>query len=297
MKTLDVQHGIQLKSILFLTDFSEPSRRAEKYAAILAKTYGAKLTVLHAFLPTANAEMPPNTWYGVEEAARLRGDEYRKELDAAFRGLNANVIIKEGLLWPEVTTTIKKEKVDLIVMGTHGRTGVKQFFLGSVAEEIFRNAECPVLTVGPAVPGDSDPASQFARILYPTNLGEEAKIAAAYAMSLAQEHQAYVTLLHVIAEAKTGELVEPHDVSAADEAELRELIPADAEAWCVPDVIVQRGRPAEKILDVAARRKAQLIVMGVHKESGFPGAATHLPISVVHEVVCKAHGPVLTVPV
>ena len=295
MKTLDIQHGIQLKSILFLTDFSEPAKRAGKYAAALAKTYGARLNVLHVFLPTTNANAPVASWYGVEEATRLRSEEYKKELRAEFQTLNPNIIIREGLLWPEVTATVKKENIDLIVVGTHGRTGVKQFFLGSVAEEIFRSAECPVLTVGPAISSTEEPPSQFSRILYPTDFGEGTKMATAYALSLAQEHQAYVTLLHVIAEPKTGEFVEPHDVSAADEAELRKLIPVEAEKWCVPEVLVERGRPAEKILDVAARRRAQLIVMGVRKQSGFPGAATHLPISVAHEVVSKAHCPVLTV--
>ncbi len=295
MKTLDVQHGIQVKNILFLTDFSQPSTTAAEYARALAKTYGAKVISLYVQPPMVNPMTPPAGWYGLEEAARLRNEEHRKELETAFLGVSLQILIRDGDLWSNVTTTVEKENIDLIVMGTHGRTGVKQFFLGSVAEEIFRQAECPVLLVGPAVSDAAEAPAQFTRILYPTNFGEEAKVAAAYAVSLAQEQQAYLTMLHVIEEPKVGELVKAHDVSAADEAALRKLVPADAEKWCVPDFIIERGRPAEKILDVAGRRKAQLIIMGVRKESGFPGAATHLPIAVAHEVVSKARCPVLTV--
>jgi len=76
---------------------------------------------------------------------------------------------------------------------------------------------------------------------------------------------------------------------------LHNLVPAEAELWCVPEYVVEHGTAAEKILEVAAREKAELIVLGIRQPSGFPGAATHLPIAITHKVVSQAACPVLTV--
>ncbi len=296
MKTLDIQHGIQLKSMLYLTDFSKPAKAAAESARALAKAYGAKLTVLNVYPPTVSVEGASPEWYGLQKTIDARNEENRKEVEVAFRGFKPKVIIEEGLLWPTLKATLKKEDVDLIVMGTHGRTGVSQFFLGSVAEEVLRYAECAAFMIGPRIPEGADALGEFARILYPTNFSLDAKKAAAYALSLAQEDRAHITLLHVIAERKPGELVGATELSEGDQALLRKLVPPEAENWCATDVVVECGDPGERILDVAARRRAQLIVMGIHKPHGFPGAATHLPVSVVHEVISKARCPVLSVP-
>ena len=295
MKALEVRHGVQLKKILFLTDFSEAANAAAPYAIGLAKTYGAKILALHMRPPAVNPMTPPASWYGTEEAAETQAGEERRELEAMFMGLSPKIIVKEGDLHGHIDAIVAEENVDLIVMGTHGRSGIKRFFLGSVAEEVFRRADCPVLTVGPhAGRGITIPA-EFTRILFATTNTTEAKPALNYALSLAQENQAHITLLHVIAEPGAGTLVQPDDLIDATEASLRKLVPSEAESWCVPDFLVECGDAAKKILDVAAHRKANLIVMGVHKPHGFPGAATHLPIAVAHEVVAKAQCPVLTV--
>jgi nucleotide-binding universal stress UspA family protein len=289
-----IQDGIQMKNILFLTDFSETADRAGDYAGALAKSYGAKLFALHVQPPAVNAMAPPASWYNLEEAAEIQKAANKKELEAAFQGLNPRVLIKEGDLWAHVAAVVEKEKIDLIVMGTHGRSGVRRFFLGSIAEAMFRSAECPVLTVGPHATEQQKIPAAFTRILFATDFGEASNAAARYAMSLAQEHQAHVTLLHIIAEPKTCDLVQARE-AASDENLLRNLVPPEAEPWCVPEFLVERGDAAEKILDVAARRKADLIVMGARKEKGFVGASSHLPIGVAHEVVSEAQCPVLIV--
>lgn len=294
-RTAAIQHGIQLKNILFLTDFSETANRAGQYAGALAKTYSARLVALHVQPPVVNPMTPPASWYNLEEVAETQQAANKKELEAAFQGLNPRVFIKEGDLWAHVAAIVEKENIDLIVMGTHGRSGVRRFFLGSIAEAMFRNAECPVLTVGPRAKGQKEVPVELRQIVYATDFSEAGNAAAPYAMSLAQEHQAHVTLLHVIAEPKAGELVQAHEVEASDENLLRNLVPPEADQWCAPEFLIERGDAAEKILDVAARRKADLIVLGVRKEKGFPGAATHLPIATAHAVVSKAECPVLTI--
>ena len=87
----------------------------------------------------------------------------------------------------------------------------------------------------------------------------------------------------------------PTDLDTASERRLRELVPDEAKLWCVPDFIVEVGVPSQKILDVATRRKSELIVLGVRRPSGVPGAATHLPIATAHKIVSHATCPVLTV--
>lgn len=295
MKALEVENAVAFKNILFLTDFSKTANNAAEYAAALAKEYGAKLHAMHVGPPVVSPMMAPASWYDIEEVAAARKEELRKEMEASFPGLKPDLIVEEGDIWTHVTGAIKKHAIDLMVMGTHGRGGARRLLLGSVAEEIFRNAECPVLTVGPHVPEEIRPCAEFTRILFAKDFKKPINKASAFAVGLAQEYQARITFLHVIREPKTGELVQPHDLETACRAMLQNLLPEDAEHWCVPDFVVEEGEPAERILEVAARRKAQLIVMGVHKEQGVPGAATHLPISVVHEVVAKAPCPVLTI--
>ena len=181
------------------------------------------------------------------------------------------------------------------MLGTRGRSGVAKFFLGSVAEEIFRQAPCPVLTVGPFTPGGPAWGGAITEIVYATDFSPESVAAAAHAISLAQEFQARLTLMHVIANEAPGDLLLPGELVKATEQHLRNLVPPEAELWCEPRFVVEQGSPAEKILEVAKHHSADLIVLGMHKPSGFPGADTHLPIAIAHKVISRAPCPVLTV--
>jgi nucleotide-binding universal stress UspA family protein len=164
--------------------------------------------------------------------------------------------------------------------------------LGSVAEEIFRTVPCPVLTVGPHCQADR---ANIREILFATDFASEASAAAAYAVSLAQEFQARLTMLHVVPEPKPGDLVIWSEVRDSSKQLLRKLVPDEAEAWCKPEYFVERGDPAERILDLANLREVDLIVLGAQPERGVPGAATHLPIATAHKIVAHAKSPVLTV--
>jgi nucleotide-binding universal stress UspA family protein len=294
MKTLDARARIQLTNILFLTDFSPAADAAIPYAADLAKRFGASLYALHVQTPIINPMTEPATWAALEKAAEAETKMQRETLLKSFSDLQPKVLIEEGGLWSTLVSVVEQNKIDLIVLGTRGRSGVGKFFLGSVAEEIFRRAPCAVMTVGPRATGESAWRGKISEIVYATDFSTESVAAASYAISLAQELQANLTLLHVI----TDEEMEPlHSRELVKSAEhlLRNLIPSAADLWCEPRFAVAQGSPAEKILEVANRRKADLIVLGVHRPSGFPGAATHLPIAIAHKVVSHAACPVLTV--
>ncbi len=198
----------------------------------------------------------------------------------------------EGNIWEVVSGLIKEKEIDLVVLGTRGRTGLGRAILGSVAEQILRQAPCPVLTVGPHVNLWSDEYAKMREILYATDLTADYPTAAPYAISLAQENQAHLVLLNVIEDAKAGDLVDSPEVVDLKERKLQQLVTEQAGLWCDPTYIVEQGPAAEKILDVAKRRHTDLIVMGARAAKGL---ATHLNIGTVHNVVSQATCPVLTV--
>jgi nucleotide-binding universal stress UspA family protein len=295
MKTLETRSRIEVKNVLFLTDFSTAAGAAIPYAAAIAKRFGAKLYAMHVQTPVVNPMTEPATWAVLEKAAAVETKKQRETLLLSFTGMQPEVIIEEGSLWQTLKAVVEKNKIDLIVLGTRGRTGVKKFFLGSVAEEILRMAPCAVLTVGPWAEEELPRSGRFTEILYATDFNPQSAAAAAYAVSLAQEFQAHLTLLHVIKNAEAGDLLRPEELVRSSAQLLRNLITPEAELWCEPRFAVEQGAPAEKIIEVAKQRKADLIVLGVNRLSGFPGAATHLPVATAHKIVSQATCPVLTV--
>jgi len=295
MKTLDAKTRIQLNNILFATDFSPAGAAALPYAASLAKHFGANLFALHVRTPVINPMTPPSGWPALEKAAEEEERERRESLRNSIPGVPITILIEEGNIFANLRAVMQRKAIDLLVIGTRGRSGIGKLLLGSAAEEIFREATCPVLTVGPHAPAEPNRSGEFTRILYATSLGSESAAVAAYAISLAQEYQAKLTLLHVLEDPKGANFIVPQELVESSARRLAELVPPEAEFWCAPDCCVERGDVAEKILDVAKNRETDLIVLGVHQPSGVPGAATHLAIATAHKVVSHAHCPVLTV--
>ena len=292
MKPAAAKIRTRFENILFATDFSAAAAHAVPFVKNIARHFQSDLVALHVKPPVVNPMTQPTTWQADIVAARVFDKAHRDELLDTFAGINTEVLIEEGEIQSCLQSAIEKHNTDLVIIATRGRTGVAKVLLGSVAEEIFRTVPCPVLTVGP----HSDPAKANIReILLATDFGSESQSAAAYAVSLAQEYQARLTLLHVVPERKPGELVSWFDVQESSKQLLRKLVPAEAEAWCRPEYLVERGDPAERILDLANLRAVDLIVLGAQPEKGILGAATHLPIATAHKVVAHANCPVLTV--
>lgn len=286
---------IELKNVLFATDLSDAASAAIPYAKEIAKRYEAHLFVLHVRPPVVNPMTPPQAWVNIEEAAKIEDERHRKELGALFVETNAEILIQEGDLQAVLESTIEHRKVDLVVIGTNGRSGIKKFILGSVAEEIFRQVTCPVLTVGPNAPVMFATNGRPHNILYATDLSATGHLTASYAISLAQEFQANLILTHAVSNPAAGDLVNAAQLENHYREALGRLVPPEAETWCNVEYVVKQGQAADAILEVARERHVDLIVLGVHPEKGFPGAATHLPIATAHKVVTHAHCPVLTV--
>ncbi len=294
MKALETRAQVEIKNVLYPTDFSREADAAIPYVAEIVRRFGARLHALHVRPPVIHPMTDRATWPVLERAAMAEAAAQTQALLAAFPGIKPEVMIGEGDFWQILKSTIEKQAVDLIVLGTRGRSGAAKFFLGSKAEEIFREAPCAVLTIGPHSHAKPQ-RGEFTEILCATDFSPASAGAAAFAVSLAQEFQAHLTLLHVIAEEKPGDLVHAAELVGSAGRLLRKFVPPEAEMWCEPHFAVERGPAAEKILEVAKQRKADLIVLGVRRPSGFPGAATHLPVATAHKIVAHAECPVLTV--
>src|SRR6516165_1911628 len=216
---------IQFSNILFATDFSPAAARAIPYVKAIAKHYDARVVALHVAAPMVNPTTQPASWPAVLEAENARRQERQKELRAEFAGIPANSMVEEGDILFNVHSAIEKNHVDLAIIGTHGRTGLGKFVLGSIAEEIFRTIDCPVLTVGPHA--GTAHGTEIREILYATDLSSESKRAGAYAVSLGQEFQARLVLLHVVKNLQVGDLVTAADVTQSSEKLLRNFLPPE----------------------------------------------------------------------
>jgi nucleotide-binding universal stress UspA family protein len=279
MKAAEAKTRVAFKNILFATDLSYLAEGAVPYVLETARLYGAKVYAMHVRQRGA-------TWDQPEENAIASLNERLKDVPH-------EVLVQEGDTRQVLLTQIKEKNVDLAVVSTHGRTGLGRVLLGSVAEAIFREAPCPVLTVGPRLASDPQWTLKIKEILYATDLTPASAAAAQYAISLAQENQARLTLLNVQAPPKAGELVESERYITSTLRRLQQLVPEEAQLWCEPYCVVEQGDPAEKILDVAARYRADLIVLGIRPHG--VGVATHVFRPTAHRVVAGATCPVLTV--
>jgi nucleotide-binding universal stress UspA family protein len=294
MKRHDARARLQLKNILYCTDFSPAADAAFPYATELARHFGARLHALHVRNPDdyiivfpEGGSIPPG--FTVEQATKkLNG------LLEPFSDIDRVALVEEGTVWSTIASVIDKSYIDLIVVGTRGRGGLTKLVLGSQAEQIFRRARCPVLTVGPHSAPLRHDGSAIQRILYATDFTSESAAAAPYAVSLAEEYEASLTLLHVIVDPKTLDLVRPQELGESPDRLLRNLVPPEVESRRL-DYVVERGAAADEILEVAARRHVDLIVLGIRQPSGLPGAATHMPTATAHKIVSRANCPVLTI--
>ena len=187
MKTATAKTRTRFQNILFATDFSAAAAQAIPYAKKIAKHYQSNLVALHVRPPVVYPMAEPATWPIDIEAAKAVDEKHREEILDTFAGIQTQVLIEEGDIQSCLDAAVQKNNIDLVVIGTRGRTGLRKLLLGSVAEEIFRAVTCPVLTVGPHSDSSRGARGEFREILYATDFSSESQGTAAYAVSLAQE--------------------------------------------------------------------------------------------------------------
>src|SRR5579862_179564 len=288
---------ITLKSIVYLTDFSRSAEAALPFAKSMARAFDAKVYALHVLVPDFMSYMTPESPREAldqqERIAALKMDT----VDLKFKGMpHESLIERADSLWQVLDPKLKQCGVDLVVLGTHGRTGLRKFVMGSTAERVLRQSSVPVMTVGPGVIGSLPSEGKFHHILLATDLREDCRNATAYAASLAQENEAELTLLHVIEHSPRRSKRKPEALSVAEAMHrLQAEVPSEAGLWCRSETAIELGSPGPKIVEAAKNRKADLVVLGV-RDAEHLFAATHLEIRTAHEVVAHAACPVLCVP-
>jgi len=288
MKTATMKTAIAVQNILFPTDFSRQSMLALPYALAMARKYGSKLYPAHIHPEPLGAPAMVR-----EGLAGLGVRPHDETADAAMQLREQlpyphEMIERRGEFWTELSEVIAEKQIDLIVTGTHGRSGVSKLLVGSAAETIFRHATCPVLTVGPAVSGEPGSIADLHEILFPTDFSAASLAALPYAVSLAEENRSRLYLLHVVQDS-----VEAEDASAS--GRLRSLIPPTVELGCEPRIFVQYGLPAQKINEFAEELGVDLIVMGVRHPPSYLEVATHLRLATAYKVASQAVCPLLTI--
>jgi len=303
---------VTLQRILCPIDFSESSRRALIYAKALSSWYDAPLTVLHVCvdLPVFESVSPfghtASTAVAVEEAQlAARRAAVKTFVSRACGDYDLSIVVSEGSdASAEIVAKAGSDDGSLIVMGTHGRTGVNHLLLGSVTEAVLRRASCPVLVIPPHAPVDAvEPSRMFTRVLCAIDFSTPSLAALRWALEIAQEADAQLTLFHAIErspalrEAVFANEVDLDRLHAGADAQclrwLRALVPDSAREFCTVATEVSEGKASREISRAAAERQADLIVMGVHGRNAL-GALVFG--SNTNAVVRGAACPVLAVP-
>jgi nucleotide-binding universal stress UspA family protein len=301
---------VSCERIVCCVDFSEFSAHALHYAAALARWYNARLTALHAVLDVpaidvlpVHGGMPPLSLKAVDGGMIAESLRTFVSVNVPWMESVETLVAPAGNVADEILVQAAALSSDMIVIGTHGRSGFERLLLGSVAEKILRKASCPVMVV-PRHAADVPLADRapFTEIISAIDFSEPSRRALAYALDLAQEADARMTLLHIIelppelAELPRTDGIDVPAVRAAAEANclrrLRAMVPDGAHTFCTIHTEVIEGNPAREIVRMAEQRGADLVVMGVQGRSALNmlvfGSKTH---AVLREAPC----PVLAV--
>ncbi|HVQ32177.1 MAG TPA: universal stress protein [Vicinamibacteria bacterium] len=297
-----------MKRILCPVDFSEHSFRALDRAASLADWFDANVTALHVVSPLPGPGLGLPYFPAPLETTHEQGEQAERKLrDLAIAFLADRVTletrVRGGDPWREITAEAEELPADLVVMGTHGRSGFEHFLLGSVTENVLRRVSCPVLTVGnlQAPPHLGPP---FRRILCATDLTKGSERTVDFALSLAEDNQADLTLLHVIeglpdqssgaklylAVPEIGPL--RRDLTEQAREALRRAVPDEAREWCEVRERVDVGIAWRAILQAAEETNPDLVVVGAQ---GRAPVGERLFASTAGHVVRGAACPVLVV--
>lgn len=299
MKTVAAPIEIKFTNILYLTDFSEPSEAALPFALTFARVFGAKIHALNLLIPPGYVYTTPDLTAVAIAAEEDTARTEMKNLVPKLAGLPYSAVVERATeVWEPVKRALTENNIDLIVLGTHGRTGRQKLLLGSVAEEIIRRSNVPVLTIGPSLRANAQTVAGLHRILFATDFSPESSAAAPYAVSLAKREGGRLILVHVVPKTRPagGTDASSASISVAEAMHRLYQIPSKAaDLNGPPEVAIEYGDPAERIVETARQRDADIIVLGIRAARGVPGAATHLERPIAHKIIVNAPCPVLAV--
>ncbi len=292
--------------ILCPTDFSVFSNQALRHALTLARRFGSRLKIVHVIPnPYAAAESVYGAapWIVDSDAEPWIDNQMRAFLEPAREArVDHEIEVRSGEPWREIVAAAEEMRADLVVLGTHGRSGLEHLFLGSVAEKLIRRLPCPVLTVSHEEGRTWAAPGLVGKILCATDFSETSTEAARLGFALAEKHGAEVTLLHVVE--NLGELTEAaarvlvdmealrSNLEGRAQERLREASGGETPGGIRIEPRAVFGAPYKEILRVAATERFDLIVIGAQG----PGVLERLfSGSNAQHVIRAATCPVLTV--
>ena len=286
MPTSNIAAPAALSSIVIATDFSSASDGAVLYTLGLARSNSAKVWIVHVM---------SESFFSTETQRRAIDDAWREGhrrmtehlISGRLDGVECKLLVEQGGIYETLDRVVKEHKADLLVVGTRGRSRIGKLLLGSSAESIFRQAPCPVLTVGPRNANDIPPEGPR-KILFCTGFSQHSLAAGKLALRLAERQGAELILLHVAPDFEADR--DRYTQNA--EARLLSLVPADAKLIVPPKPVVHFGVASTAILSVANELRPDLIVLGIRQPEGF---ARRLRWATAYDVVSNAPCPVLTV--
>ncbi len=307
MPSTYVATAVQIKNVLVAFDFSKASQTPLRHALAIARHYGAKFYLAHVVSHIGYTIAGPGALQLAAEKTCRDAQELEQELlrSGSLAGLDYELIVREGNVWEQLGLVIKQKQIDAVVIGTHGRGTLGKLLLGSVAEQIFRHADCLVVTVGPGSYKDSlvDKTEAVRPLLFATDFGPASSHALPYALSFANHFGAKLVVLHVLSPApvpegfhwsRTGDLLQMREEARlGSQRRFEELIQRYAPVPR-PEFMLKFGNPAEQILLASHELNADLIILGL-KHHAHIEAESHMPWAFAYRIVCGAHCPVLTI--
>jgi len=262
---------LQIERILCPVDFSAFSARAYDYAQSLARHYQAKLFLQHVIefnLPIYEYYVPAS--YMVEQLQQVRNGALSQLHEFAKRppeyGAPPERILNEGAPADTILSFARAQKVNLIVMGSHGLQGADRIALGSVTEKVLRKACCSVLVVRSPEhdfisPGGGQDPIQLHKLLLCTDFSEYSKTALEHAISIAAEYHAELSVLHVLEDMPAAKDLQ--SVTQPLLARLEQAVAEEACGRCAVKPLVRIGKPYREIIQEAAESKTDAVIMGV----------------------------------
>jgi nucleotide-binding universal stress UspA family protein len=291
--------------VLLATDFSHCAARALDHALTIASWWKAELHVLHIleFLPGMNPEYPVNQMYLDQLRKDAASHVSNIEKRAAEAGLPVRTTIDLGIPSQRIEAVAAQVVADLIVMGTHGRTGLEHVLVGSTAERVVRAASCPVLSIKAGAEEPQETAERAGglrvrRLLIPIDFSASSMEALEYGVQFAKQLGSAVTILHVLEpvayglDFTLGGSVEWRQQKVHAEGRLEILGALCTSNGVKADQVLKAGFPADSIREYAGLQPSNLIIMGTH---GRRGVSRFVSGSVAEAVLRLAPCPVLTV--
>ena len=278
-------------NILVPTDGSECAEAAVGYAEDLATRTDARIHVL-CVADSRTLEHAPQHDRFKEERTEI-AEQTCNELSES--GVSTEQAVRTDIPHKAIREYATEEDIDLIVMGTHGRTGVERFLLGSVTEKVVRLSDVPVLTV--TAREDGEVTYPYSDILVPTDGSKGAEAAIPPAVEIATTYDARIHPLSVVdtmgmgVELSTGEILKALENSAQSAVDTVEEQATQASVSTV-ETAIEHGTPSRRIRSYIDDHDIDLVVMGTHGRSGIE---RYLLGSVAEKIVRTSTAPVLTV--